>query len=245
MSRLIKTVLRESTDLRPTDRAVLLAVAAHANADGADAWPSFRTIAELAGVSPRTAQRSVCRLVNGGRLTISYQSRGRVSNRYRVACSNHATVTRSTKNATASEQPANHDSAPRGTTQKTRSEDPKPPTPKAAPSPARHVLMALPAGWERISKGEQKRLAPLVAAALAAGWSADALVSKIAAGSADEVRSVYGVLRHRLANIGKPIAAPGGAALPPPASAAKCSRHVGQFAAHCAPCRSEVLAGER
>ncbi|MFC8296282.1 helix-turn-helix domain-containing protein [Micromonospora orduensis] len=36
-----------------------------------------------------------------------------------------------------------------------------------------------------------------------------------------------------------------GAALPPAADADRCPRHRGQTAAHCAPCRSEALAGGR
>ncbi|MFG1997111.1 helix-turn-helix domain-containing protein [Actinoplanes sp. NPDC048988] len=34
-----------------------------------------------------------------------------------------------------------------------------------------------------------------------------------------------------------------GAALPPAVGADRCSRHVGQLAAHCAPCRSEAIGG--
>jgi hypothetical protein len=65
----VKVALLESKDLRPNERLVLVAIAAHTNRDG-DAWPSVATIAEYAGVSVRTVQRALAKLVQLGRLVV-------------------------------------------------------------------------------------------------------------------------------------------------------------------------------
>ncbi|SCG38849.1 helix-turn-helix domain-containing protein [Micromonospora coxensis] len=65
----MKAALLASKDLRATERLVLVAVAAHANREG-DAWPSVATIAEYAGVSVRTVQRALAKLVHLGRLAV-------------------------------------------------------------------------------------------------------------------------------------------------------------------------------
>ncbi|MFD6712342.1 helix-turn-helix domain-containing protein [Micromonospora chalcea] len=65
----VKTALLESKDLRPNERLVLVAIAAHTNRDGL-AWPSVATIAEYAGVSARTVQRALAKLVQLGRLVV-------------------------------------------------------------------------------------------------------------------------------------------------------------------------------
>ncbi|WP_435233015.1 helix-turn-helix domain-containing protein [Micromonospora aurantiaca (nom. illeg.)] len=65
----VKAVLLASKDLRPNERLVLVALAAHSNGDG-DAWPSVATIAEYAGVSTRTVQRALAKLVQLGRLAV-------------------------------------------------------------------------------------------------------------------------------------------------------------------------------
>lgn len=65
----VKAVLLASRDLRPNERLVLVAIAAHTNRDG-DAWPSVSTIAEYAGVSVRTVQRALARLVQLGRIAV-------------------------------------------------------------------------------------------------------------------------------------------------------------------------------
>ncbi|MEU5788778.1 helix-turn-helix domain-containing protein [Micromonospora purpureochromogenes] len=65
----VKAVLLASRDLRPNERLVLVAIAAHTNHDG-DAWPSVATIAEYAGVSTRTVQRALAKLVQLGRLVV-------------------------------------------------------------------------------------------------------------------------------------------------------------------------------
>ncbi|MEV4481707.1 helix-turn-helix domain-containing protein [Micromonospora coxensis] len=65
----MKAALLTSKDLRATERLVLVAVTAHANRDG-DAWPSVATIAEFTGVSVRTVQRTLAKLVHLGRLAV-------------------------------------------------------------------------------------------------------------------------------------------------------------------------------
>lgn len=65
----VKAVLLASRDLRPNERLVLVAIAAHTNRDG-EAWPSVATIAEYAGVSTRTVQRCLAKLVRLGRLVV-------------------------------------------------------------------------------------------------------------------------------------------------------------------------------
>lgn len=69
MSAAVKAALLASKDLRPNERLVLVAIAAHTNRDG-DAWPSVATIANYAGVSTRTVQRVLAKLVQLGRLVV-------------------------------------------------------------------------------------------------------------------------------------------------------------------------------
>ncbi|MEU8086325.1 helix-turn-helix domain-containing protein [Micromonospora sp. NPDC049101] len=69
MSQAVKTALATSKDLRPNERLILVSIAAHANNEG-DAWPSVATIAEYAGVSTRTVQRCLAKLVQLGRLVV-------------------------------------------------------------------------------------------------------------------------------------------------------------------------------
>ncbi|MGC4856160.1 helix-turn-helix domain-containing protein [Micromonospora sp. DT4] len=69
MSQAVKAALLATKDLRGTDRLVVLAIAAHTNAAG-DAWPAVATIADYVGVSERTVQRSLARLVQACRLAV-------------------------------------------------------------------------------------------------------------------------------------------------------------------------------
>ncbi|MEV1328913.1 helix-turn-helix domain-containing protein [Micromonospora costi] len=78
----VKAALLASKDLRPNERLVLVAIAAHTNREG-QAWPSVATIAEYSGVSPRTVHRVLARLVAVGRLVVSKVS-GIASNVYRL-----------------------------------------------------------------------------------------------------------------------------------------------------------------
>jgi DNA-binding transcriptional MocR family regulator len=69
MSQAVKAAMLASKDLRPNERLVLVAIAAHTNRDG-DAWPSVATIAEHVGCSTRTVQRALAKLVQLGRLVV-------------------------------------------------------------------------------------------------------------------------------------------------------------------------------
>lgn len=69
MSQAVKTALLATKDLGKNERAVVIAIAAHANQEG-DAWPSVATIANYVGCSARTVQRTLVKLVNLGRLIV-------------------------------------------------------------------------------------------------------------------------------------------------------------------------------
>ncbi|MEU4714679.1 helix-turn-helix domain-containing protein [Micromonospora purpureochromogenes] len=79
----VKVALLASRDLRPNERLVLVAIAAHTNYETGDAFPSVATIAEYAGVSPRTVHRVLARLVQLGRLAVRKVA-GIASNVYRL-----------------------------------------------------------------------------------------------------------------------------------------------------------------
>ncbi|MEV5765651.1 helix-turn-helix domain-containing protein [Micromonospora sp. NPDC052213] len=70
MSVAVKSALLATRDLGKNERAVAIAIAAHANHDG-NAWPSVATIAEYAGCSERTVQRALAKLVQLGRLVVT------------------------------------------------------------------------------------------------------------------------------------------------------------------------------
>ncbi|WP_083673245.1 helix-turn-helix domain-containing protein [Micromonospora sp. CB01531] len=70
MSAAVKFALLATRDLGKNERAVAIAIAAHANHEG-NAWPSVATIAEYAGCSERTVQRCLAKLVQLGRLVVS------------------------------------------------------------------------------------------------------------------------------------------------------------------------------
>lgn len=73
MSQAVKAALLATKDLGKNERAVAIAIAAHANREG-HAWPSVATIAEYAGCSERTVQRALARLVQAGRLAVTTAS---------------------------------------------------------------------------------------------------------------------------------------------------------------------------
>ncbi|MFG3301543.1 helix-turn-helix domain-containing protein [Micromonospora chersina] len=70
MSLAVKGALLATKDLGKNERAVAIAIAAHANHEG-KAWPSVATIANYAGCSERTVQRCLTKLVQLGRLAVS------------------------------------------------------------------------------------------------------------------------------------------------------------------------------
>ncbi|SCL42168.1 helix-turn-helix domain-containing protein [Micromonospora aurantiaca (nom. illeg.)] len=183
----VKDALRASHDLKPTERLVLVAIVAHANADG-DAWPSVATIADYVGCSERTVQRALRRLVEVGRLLV--RKVANIATRvYRLV------VGGGDKQAAGGDIPAREGDALRVTQRSVEdhSEDVKP--------------RAARTDWRRfLPKSKNPNTAPRP--------------------------YPYAVERR-------------GAALPPPRDAERCSRHIGQTAAHCSPCRSEALGGAR
>ena len=66
------------------DRLLLLAIADHAGDDGDDAWPSVPTLARKTGISERSVQRGISRLVDGGHLAVTRCAGRNGTNRYRV-----------------------------------------------------------------------------------------------------------------------------------------------------------------
>ncbi|WP_327031825.1 helix-turn-helix domain-containing protein [Micromonospora ureilytica] len=66
----VKVALLASKDLTKTERLVLVALAAHANVETGDSFPSVATLADLVGCSTRTIQRALAKLVALGRVVI-------------------------------------------------------------------------------------------------------------------------------------------------------------------------------
>lgn len=76
-------VRRHSTARGPA-RAVLLVIAAHADPDGSNAYPSTARLAEETGLSQRTVRRALRTLEGLGELVVEEPGRGHTANRYRV-----------------------------------------------------------------------------------------------------------------------------------------------------------------
>lgn len=110
MSQPVKQALLASRDLRGTDRLVVLAIAAHTNQAG-DAWPAVATIADYVGVSERTVQRALVRLVQAGRLAVR-QVAGIVTRVYRLVIDEVTSAIKGVTSAAAraTDQPAGGDS---------------------------------------------------------------------------------------------------------------------------------------
>lgn len=69
------------TDLPPTTKLVLLAVADHASRDGTNAWPSLATLSEMSGVSVRQVRRILRDLEERGMLEVEDQRGGTTDTR--------------------------------------------------------------------------------------------------------------------------------------------------------------------
>ena len=59
-----------------TTRAVALAIAYHAHADGTDAWPSHATLAREANTSESSVKRSITWLIENGELRKAVKAGG-------------------------------------------------------------------------------------------------------------------------------------------------------------------------
>ncbi|MFE9958983.1 helix-turn-helix domain-containing protein [Micromonospora sp. NPDC005299] len=93
MSLAVKVALLATKDLGKNERAVAIAIAAHANHEG-KAWPSVATIANYAGCSERTVQRCLTKLVQLGRLAVS-KAAGIATRVYRLVTGDGLTGTAS------------------------------------------------------------------------------------------------------------------------------------------------------
>src|SRR5690606_2194886 len=73
---------------------------------------------------------------------------------------------------------------------------------------ARRLLAELPPPWGRLSRGQRRQLAPLVAAALRGEqgrpWPAAALAAYLSGGNTAGIRSAYAVLQARLRDLPDP-----------------------------------------
>ncbi|MET8909475.1 helix-turn-helix domain-containing protein [Micromonospora sp. NPDC004551] len=108
MSQAVKAALLTTRDLGKNERAVAIAIAAHANHEG-NAWPSVATLAEYVGCSERTVQRCLAKLVQLGRLVVS-KVVGIATRVYRLAHANR----RTTAAAGVTEPPAGVTHVPAG-----------------------------------------------------------------------------------------------------------------------------------
>jgi pyocin large subunit-like protein len=90
MSQAVKAALLTTKDLGKNERAVAIAIAAHANHEG-NAWPSVATLAEYVGCSERTVQRCLAKLVQLGRLVVSKVA-GIATRVYRLVHTNRRTT---------------------------------------------------------------------------------------------------------------------------------------------------------
>ncbi|MFG1834253.1 helix-turn-helix domain-containing protein [Micromonospora chersina] len=108
MSQAVKAALLTTKDLGKNERAVAIAIAAHANHEG-NAWPSVATLAEYVGCSERTVQRCLAKLVQLGRLVVSKVA-GIATRVYRLVHTNR----RTTAAAGVTEKPAGVTHSPVG-----------------------------------------------------------------------------------------------------------------------------------
>ena len=205
------------------ERLVLLALAdACSRDDGTGCWPSIATIARKANISERTVQRVLDRLERTGHLKVHRGQGGahRSTNSYTVVVHNgrqvdaRQDVTGATDDTPGVTQPRH----PTGD----KTVSPNPPGNHQDPPPAREPNQgadevraepgaggaheefhaALGPAWP-LSRGQRRRLAPRITAALQAGWAPTTLATYVGA-NIDGVRSPYAVLACRLADLPDP-----------------------------------------
>ena len=130
------------------DRLVLLAIANHANADGAAAWPSVTRIAAEARVDRATVYRALHRLVEIGELEITPGGGRGVTNQYRLIQSPPATESESETVAAGDKTVAPCDKTVAASTQNGRSSAtqnrPNRPEPSRAGARATHPTLPPP-----------------------------------------------------------------------------------------------------
>jgi DNA-binding transcriptional MocR family regulator len=199
MSQAVKRALTASQDLKPTERLVLVAIAAHESYQTGTARPSVQTIAEYVGCSVRTVQRVISKLIQLGRLVVSRVA-GIATHVYRLVTG---------QNEDQGVSPGSHgatESGTRGDSQEVSPEVVKKDLEevKGSAAPRRRWRDYLPSGAPKSNKS--------------------APTNRVNAPAWAERR---------------------GAALPPVVGIERCSRHLGELAHNCRPCRSEALVGDR
>lgn len=235
MSIAVMNWIWTSSPTSGNERLVLLALAdACSRDDGTGCWPSIATIARKANISVRTVQRVLDRLERDGHLIVHRGQGGahRSTNSYTVVIHNgcQSDARQSATGDTDDTPGVTQLRHPTGDTTVTpdppgNHQDPPPPARepadragnRSAPSGGgghEEFHTALGPAW-RLSRGQRRRLAPCVTAALTAGWTPTTLAAAVGANT-DGVRSPYAVLTSRLADLPDPPAAGPYAAAKPP-----------------------------
>ena len=213
------------------ERLVLLALAdACSRDDGTGCWPSAATVARKANISDRTVRRVIARLEADGQLVV-HRGGGRAgaTNSYTVVTAIHnpgQTVTPDNLSggdtgdrpprtqpcqgtpdtAVSPDPPGNHQrttpARPRGT-----SASAAPGDPLAAEIDAFFDALAGRSSLWVLTAAQRRKLAPAVAAALAAGSTA-AELAELAGASTAGIRNPIAVVAARLAQAGRPPSGP-------------------------------------
>ncbi|MEO6767609.1 MAG: helix-turn-helix domain-containing protein [Umezawaea sp.] len=229
MSIRVVTWVWDHSPVAGTELLMLLAIADQANDQGRDSWPSIDNLAGRTRLNQRTVQRVLKRLEDEGHLVIE-RGGGRRRNRYAIPMTdpvdNHPEPVDTSSTPPAERHPRQNATggagAAPGVTQldRPRGGTATPPvtsypvlTPSSTgpPGPDRaggggdpderavDLLVDLGPRWA-LTPGQRQRLAPMVATALATGWTRDALLAYLAANS-DGVRSAFAVLTTRLGDL--------------------------------------------
>jgi hypothetical protein len=213
------------------ERLVLLALAdACSRDDGTGCWPSAATIARKANISDRTVRRVIARLEAEGHVIV-HRGGGRAgsTNCYTVVTAIHSPGHSVTPDdlsggdtgdtpprtqpcqgtpdtAVSPDPPGNHQrttpARPRGTSASAAGGDPL-----AAEIDAFFDFLAGRSSLWVLPAAQRRKLAPAVAAALAAGWTGAGL-AELAGASTAGIRNPVAVLAARLSQAGRPSSGP-------------------------------------
>lgn len=232
MSIKVMTWVWDHSPVAGTELLLLLAIADQANDDGRDAWPSTRTLARRTRLDERTVRRVLKRLADSGQLVV-HSGGGRRSNHYEIPMSSkrdELSTPRADRHPGQSATPGKSTGVPGQDTRAALTQlCPATPDTAAPPDPSstrsvstllprlrvmssedgggaypHAVLAQLGPEWT-LSPGQRRRLAPMVTAALASGWTPAQLVDHLAA-NPDGVRSPAAVLAARLEDLPEPAA---------------------------------------
>ncbi|MGH3341373.1 MAG: helix-turn-helix domain-containing protein [Carbonactinosporaceae bacterium] len=237
MSVRVMTWVWEHSPTAGNELLMLLAIADCADDHGTNAWPSVPTLAVKTRLDIRTVQRITRRLEAAGHLLVTPSAGRRNTNLYTVVLTTaHHTCTapgglpadrhprQTARVAQAPPLPRQRAGGPPALVPPEPSRTvPEP----SSPAPARTYEAALgdggggesrdgndPAGvldglgsaW-RLTRGQRERLVPLVAGALAEGWTPGAL-GRVLGENPEGVRAPFAVLRTRLSDLPAPPSTP-------------------------------------